>query len=69
MTSIQHTLTVELGTRSYPIYVGSGLLQQAQLLGQHITGKQVMEVRKETIKLKGLQSSGQQTGCGGFLIL
>ncbi|MFT7375244.1 MAG: hypothetical protein ACI9EP_000814, partial [Oceanospirillaceae bacterium] len=29
MTNVQHTLTVELGDRSYPIYIGSGLLQQA----------------------------------------
>ena len=70
MTSIQHTLTVELGTRSYPIYVGSGLLQQAQLLGQHITGKQVMVVTNSTTAplylqtvmdgLKSLQTSDLQ---------
>ena len=70
MTSIQHTLTVELGTRSYPIYIGSGLLQQAQLLGQHITGKQVMVVTNTTIAplylqavidgLKSLQASDLQ---------
>ena len=63
MTSVQHTLTVELGNRSYPIYIGSGLLQQAQLLRQHITGKQVMVVTNSTVArlylktvLDGLQS-------------
>lgn len=49
MSSVQHTLTVELGSRSYPIYIGSGLLQQAELLRQHITGKQVMVVTNSTI--------------------
>jgi len=63
MTSVQHTLTVELGNRSYPIYIGSGLLQQSQLLHQHITGKQVMVVTNSTVAplylktvLDGLQS-------------
>ena len=63
MTSANHTLSVELGDRSYPIYIGSGLLRQAQLLGQHITGKQVMVVTNDTIAplylntvLEGLQS-------------
>ena len=49
MTAAQHILSVELGDRSYPIYIGSGLLQQAQLLRQHITGKQVMIVTNDTI--------------------
>ena len=49
MTTAQHTLSVELGDRSYPIYIGNGLLQQAELLRQHITGKQVMVVTNDTI--------------------
>ena len=63
MTNVEHTLTVELGDRSYPIYIGSGLLQQAQLLCPHIAGKQVMVVTNSTIAplylqtvLDGLQS-------------
>ena len=63
MTSAQHTLTVDLGDRSYPIYIGSGLLQQPDLLYQHITGQQVMVVTNNTIAplylqtlLDGLQS-------------
>ena len=63
MTSAQHTLTVDLGDRSYPIYIGSGLLQQPDLLYQHITGQQVMVVTNSTIAplylqtlLDGLQS-------------
>ena len=43
------TLHVDLGDRSYPIYVGSGLLAQPQLLSQHIHGQQVLVVTNETI--------------------
>jgi len=56
MTSIQHTLTVELGSRSYPIYIGSGLLQQAKLLEPHICGKQVMLVTNSTVAPLYLQT-------------
>lgn len=42
-------LIVELGDRSYPIYIGSGLLQAADLLKEHIKGSQVMVVTNETV--------------------
>lgn len=42
-------LHVALGNRSYPIYIGSGLLDQASLLTQHIKSKQVMVVSNTTI--------------------
>ncbi len=43
-------LRVDLGNqRSYPIYIGSGLLQQAELLRRHIRSKQVLVVSNETI--------------------
>jgi len=42
------TLTVDLGDRSYPIYIGQGLLAQG-LLAQHIHGKQVMVVSNTTV--------------------
>ncbi|MBU2097577.1 MAG: 3-dehydroquinate synthase [Gammaproteobacteria bacterium] len=44
-----HTLTVELGERSYPIYIGSGLLQQTDLLPQHIHGKRALIVSNEVV--------------------
>jgi 3-dehydroquinate synthase len=44
-----NTLTVELGDRSYPIYIGDDLLQQAELLTRHIPAKQVMVVSNETV--------------------
>jgi 3-dehydroquinate synthase len=43
------TLQLDLGERSYPIYIGSGLLQQTDLLSRHIDSKQVMLVSNETI--------------------
>jgi 3-dehydroquinate synthase len=42
-------LLVELGDRSYPIYIGSGLLNQPELYIQHIKAKQVVVVTNETI--------------------
>ncbi len=42
-------LTVELGERSYPIYIGVGLLSQAQLLTRHVRAGQVLVVSNETI--------------------
>lgn len=43
------TLHVELGERSYPIYIGQGLLAQPELLARHIAGQQVMIVTNKTI--------------------
>ncbi len=44
-----NTLRVELGERSYPIYVGSGLLGRADLAQPHAPGDQVMVVTNETV--------------------
>ena len=43
------TLQVDLGDRSYPIYIGAGLLQRAELYRQHVRGRQVMVVSNETV--------------------
>lgn len=46
-------MTVELGDRAYPIYIGNGLLHEAianpELLRKHIPGKRVLIVTNETI--------------------
>ena len=44
-----NTLHVELGERSYPIYIGGGLLGRADLLAPHVPGRQVMVVSNETV--------------------
>ncbi len=43
------TLTVELADRSYPIYIGEGLLTQKELLCKHISGHQVLVITNKTI--------------------
>lgn len=43
------TVLVELGGRSYPIYIGAGLLQQPELFKDHIKSKQVLVVTNTTI--------------------
>jgi 3-dehydroquinate synthase len=44
-----NTLQVELGDRSYPIYIGSRLLEQSRLYQQHIRSKQVLIITNETV--------------------
>ena len=51
------TLVVELGTRSYPIYIGEGLLARADILHSHIDGRQVMIVTNETVAPLYLQKA------------
>ena len=43
------TLTVDLGARSYPIYIGPGLLRNKELYSPHIKGRQVLIVTNETV--------------------
>ena len=49
MTVLMHTLHVELGERSYPIYIGRSLLADAELLRRHVNGKQVAIISNETV--------------------
>ena len=42
-------LNVDLGDRSYPIYIGDGLLGGAALYARHIPSSQVMVVTNETV--------------------
>ncbi len=46
---IKHKLGVDLGERSYPIYIGSDLLGQAELIGQHIHGSSALIVSNTTV--------------------
>ncbi|MEM1404955.1 MAG: 3-dehydroquinate synthase [Pseudomonadota bacterium] len=43
------TLTVNLGERSYPIYIEAGIRKSAQRLAEHISGNQLLIVSNETI--------------------
>lgn len=59
-------LTVELGERSYPIYIGSGLLSRPELLRPHIPGRQVMLVSNETVAPLYLERA--QAALAGFQV-
>ena len=43
------TLTVDLAERSYPIYIGTDLLRQAQFFTPHIVGRKVAVVTNTTV--------------------
>ncbi|MCC7411751.1 MAG: 3-dehydroquinate synthase [Gammaproteobacteria bacterium] len=43
------TLTVDLGVRSYPIHIGSGLIDDAELLRASLRGRQVLIVTNEVV--------------------
>ncbi|ODV42588.1 3-dehydroquinate synthase [Cupriavidus sp. UYMMa02A] len=43
------TLQVDLGERSYPIHIGSGLLGNAELLRPHVRGQHAVIVTNETV--------------------
>lgn len=46
---VMRTLQVDLGDRSYPIHIGSGLLAVRELMAPHIAGQQVAVVTNETV--------------------
>jgi 3-dehydroquinate synthase len=62
-----NTLQLDLGERSYPIHIGSGLLDQADLYKKHIKGTFTAVVTNETVAplyankvVKTLESIGQK---------
>lgn len=62
MARLIHTLNVDLGERSYPIYIGDGLLQDQQLLASHIQASQVVLVSNETVSPLYLEQVRQALG-------
>ena len=66
------TLTVGLGERSYPIHVGSGLLDRAELLQAHVPRKRVAIVTNTTVAplyLHKLQRTLQGAGISDVPII
>ncbi len=49
LSTMNKTLHLDLGDRSYPIHIGAGLLDQSSLYTPHIRGRQVMIVSNETV--------------------
>ncbi len=46
---LMHTLHVELGERSYPVYIGRDLLGDGELLGRHLSGTRVALVSNDVV--------------------
>jgi 3-dehydroquinate synthase len=63
---IKHTLNVDLDERSYPIYIGTGLLQEADLLTRHIPGKTALIVSNSTVAPLYLETVQQSLDSGGI---
>jgi len=63
---IKHTLKVDLDARSYPIYIGSGLLHEADLLTRHIHGQSALIVSNSTVAPLYLESVQQSLDSGGI---
>jgi 3-dehydroquinate synthase len=49
LSQCNSTLNVDLGDRSYPIYIGENLYSDAAYYERHVPGKQVMVVTNETV--------------------
>ena len=47
--TLPHTLKVDLGDRSYPIYIGTNLLTEDELLLRHIRGNSALVVSNTTV--------------------
>ncbi len=63
LSALMHTLSVDLGDRSYPIYIGRDLLVESHLLTGHVVGSQAVIVTNDTIAplyLQAVRKSLQQ---------
>ncbi|HSF71216.1 MAG TPA: 3-dehydroquinate synthase, partial [Methylotenera sp.] len=66
------TLNVALGDRAYPIHIGSGLIQQAELILPHLKRKQVAVVTNTTVAplyLDKLAKPLREAGVGAIEII
>ncbi len=63
---IKNTLNVDLDERSYPIYIGSGLLGEAELLTRHILGQTALIVSNNTVAPLYLASIQRSLDAGGI---
>ncbi|KAG0592194.1 hypothetical protein M758_1G190500 [Ceratodon purpureus] len=61
-------VNVDLGDRSYPIYIGAGLLGRPELLQKHVTGKKVLIVTNETVAPIYLDKVIAALKHGGFAV-
>jgi 3-dehydroquinate synthase len=69
---MMQTLNVALGDRAYPIHIGSGLIQQAELILPHLQRKQVAIVTNTTVAplyLERLAKPLREAGVGVIEII
>ena len=69
---MMQTLNVALGDRAYPIHIGSGLIQNAELILPHLKRKQVAIVTNTTVAplyLEKLAKSLSEAGVGVIEII
>ena len=59
------TLRVALGSRSYPIHVGSGLLEDARLYAPHLESRRVAVITNEVVAPLYLERLGRALGQAG----
>lgn len=65
------TVDVNLGDRSYPVYIGAGLIDQADFLSPYIKGRQVLIVSNEVVAplyLNKVRSSLSNIQCDEFVL-
>ena len=65
------TLTVQLGARSYPIYIGVDLLARTDLIKQHINSQRVVIISNETVAplyLAQLKRGLEQFDCQDIIL-
>lgn len=55
-------LNLDLGDRSYPIYIGQGLLKKPELLTEHLHGKSCITVTNKTIEPLYLEAVNTSIG-------
>jgi 3-dehydroquinate synthase len=63
------TLTVELAERSYPIYIGAGLIGRAELVARHLPQKRVALVTNTTLRPLYLESFAAALHAAGVEVI
>jgi 3-dehydroquinate synthetase len=57
------SLSVALGSRSYPIHIGAGVIDQRALFAPHLHGSAAIITNKVVAPLYGRRSTGWSTRC------
>jgi len=66
--NVMHTVQVALADRSYPIYIGAGLLARGKLLAQHLPQNRVALITDTTVAALYLDSAAEALGAAGISV-